>query len=102
MLCNSILDLIGNTPIVRLKNMESKFALNSNIELYGKLERNNPAGSIKDRAVKQIILDLFKDGKLKDPQKILQALSTMKLTWFLTELLKKSLPVTELLRQIKT
>lgn len=75
MLCNSILDLIGNTPIVRLKNMESKFALNSNIELYGKLERNNPAGSIKDRAVKQIILDLFKDGKLKEGYTIIEPTS---------------------------
>ena len=75
MLCNSILDLIGNTPIVRLKNMESKFGLNSNIELYGKLERNNPAGSIKDRAVKQIILDLFKDGKLKEGYTIIEPTS---------------------------
>ena len=75
MLCNSILDLIGNTPIVRLKNMESKFGLNSNIELYGKLERNNPAGSIKDRAVKHIILDLFKDGKLKEGYTIIEPTS---------------------------
>lgn len=75
MLCNSILDLIGNTPIVRLKNMESKFGLNSNIELYGKVERNNPAGSIKDRAVKQIILDLFKDGKLKEGYTIIEPTS---------------------------
>lgn len=75
MLCNSILDLIGNTPIVRLKNMESKFGLNSNIELYGKLERNNPAGSIKDRAVKQIILDLFKDRKLKEGYTIIEPTS---------------------------
>ncbi|MEI0605445.1 cysteine synthase family protein [Brachyspira pulli] len=75
MLCNSILDLIGNTPIVRLKNMESKFGLNSNIELYGKLERNNPAGSIKDRAVKQIILDLFKYGKLKEGYTIIEPTS---------------------------
>ncbi|WP_297298116.1 PLP-dependent cysteine synthase family protein [uncultured Brachyspira sp.] len=75
MLCNSILDLIGNTPIVRLKNIESKFGLNNNIELYGKLERNNPAGSIKDRAVKQIILDLFKDGKLKEGYTIIEPTS---------------------------
>ena len=69
------MDLIGNTPIVRLKNIESKFGLNNNIELYGKLERNNPAGSIKDRAVKQIILDLFKDGKLKEGYTIIEPTS---------------------------
>lgn len=75
MLYNSVLDMVGNTPIVRLKNIESKFGLNSNIELYGKVEKSNPAGSIKDRAVKQIILDLFKDGKLKEGYTIIEPTS---------------------------
>ena len=75
MVYNSILDLIGNTPISRLKNIESKFGLKSKIELYGKVEKNNPAGSIKDRAVKQIILDLFKDGKLKAGSTIIEPTS---------------------------
>ena len=75
MLYNSILDLIGNTPIVRLKNIESQFNLGSKIELYGKVEKVNPAGSIKDRAVKQIITDLFKDGKLKAGDTIIEPTS---------------------------
>ncbi|MCZ9840123.1 cysteine synthase family protein [Brachyspira hyodysenteriae] len=75
MIYNNILDMIGNTPILRLKNIEDKFNLGKNIELYGKVEKNNPAGSIKDRAVKQIILDLFKEGKLKEGSTIIEPTS---------------------------
>ena len=75
MVYKSILDLIGNTPILRLSNIESKFNLNKNVELYGKVEKSNPAGSIKDRAVKKIILDLFKDGKLKEGSTIIEPTS---------------------------
>lgn len=75
MIYNNILELIGNTPILRLKNVESKFDLNSKIELYGKIEKTNPAGSVKDRAVKQIITDLFKDGKLKEGATIIEPTS---------------------------
>ena len=75
MICNSILDLIGNTPILRLKRIESQFDLDNNIELYGKVEKNNPAGSIKDRAVKYMVLDLFKDGKLKEGYTVIEPTS---------------------------
>ena len=75
MIYSSILDLIGNTPILRLKNIESKFNLHKNIELYGKVEKNNPSGSVKDRAAKQIILDLFKEGKLKEGSTIIEPTS---------------------------
>ena len=75
MIYNNILELIGNTPILRLKNVESKFNLNSKIELYGKIEKTNPAGSVKDRTVKQIITDLFKDGKLKEGATIIEPTS---------------------------
>ncbi len=44
----SLVDVIGNTPLVRLKNIEKEFGLNCC--LYAKLERSNPTGSIKDRA----------------------------------------------------
>ena len=75
MIANNILDLIGNTPIIRLSNIETKFNLNKNIELYGKVEKNNPAASIKDRAVKQILLDLIKDGKIKKGSTIIEPTS---------------------------
>jgi cysteine synthase A len=41
---NNILDGIGNTPVVKLNKI-----FNNNNEIWMKLERNNPAGSIKDR-----------------------------------------------------
>ncbi|WP_295154006.1 PLP-dependent cysteine synthase family protein [uncultured Brachyspira sp.] len=75
MIYNNMLELIGNTPILRLKNIEEKFGLNKNIELYGKVEKNNPAGSVKDRAVKQIILNLFKEGRLKEGSTIIEPTS---------------------------
>lgn len=47
-LYNSTIELIGNTPLLRLNNIEKLFNLNA--KLYAKLEMFNPAGSIKDRA----------------------------------------------------
>lgn len=46
-LYNSVLDLIGRTPIVRLRRVEEYFNVDS--ELYAKLEFMNPGGSVKDR-----------------------------------------------------
>ena len=46
MIYNSVIELIGNTPIVRLKNIEKMLDLKC--ELYGKCELFNPGGSIKD------------------------------------------------------
>lgn len=51
----SVLELIGNTPLLRLKKIESK--LNLNYKLFAKVERNNPTGSIKDRAAYFMIKD---------------------------------------------
>ena len=41
-----ILDLVGNTPMVELKNIPT----NKNVTIYAKLEGNNPGGILKDRA----------------------------------------------------
>lgn len=53
---SSMLELIGSTPLLELKNIKSKYNLKSNI--YAKLESFNAFGSIKDRIVDKIILDL--------------------------------------------
>lgn len=55
--------LIGNTPLVRLENIEKKFALKA--KLYAKLESFNPTGSIKDRTAKGILDDAEKRGVLQ-------------------------------------
>ena len=75
MLYNNVLELVGNTPIVRLEKIEKKFNLNERIKLFGKVEKNNPIGSVKDRPVKQMLLDLFESGKLKEGSTIIEPTS---------------------------
>ena len=75
MLYNNTLELVGNTPIVRLGKIEKKFNLNEKIKLFGKVEKNNPIGSVKDRPVKQMLLDLIESGKLKEGSTIIEPTS---------------------------
>jgi len=58
---NNIVDLIGNTPLIKL-NYPSKI---TGCEIYGKAEFLNPGGSIKDRAALAIIKDAEKNNKIK-------------------------------------
>ncbi len=58
----NLLDLIGDTPLVRLSKIKERFSLTG--EIYAKLERCNPTGSIKDRASKFMIEDAIKEGKI--------------------------------------
>ncbi len=60
-LLGSILDLIGNTPIVDVSNLSP----NPDVRILAKLENQNPAGSVKDRIAKSMILQAEKDGLLK-------------------------------------
>ena len=55
-----IVDTIGNTPLVELKNIEKKYNLKAKI--IAKVESFNPAGSVKDRIAKAMILDAFDKG----------------------------------------
>ena len=57
----SILDLIGSTPVVRLRNMPGK----NDVEVWGKLESMNPGGSVKDRICLSMIEAAERDGRLK-------------------------------------
>lgn len=61
MLYNSMHELIGNTPMVKLCNL----GLPENVNLYAKLELYNPAGSVKDRTGKYMIEDAEKKDVLK-------------------------------------
>ena len=58
-----ITDLIGNTPLLELKNYENKKNLSAKI--YAKLEYFNPAGSVKDRIAKKMLGEAEKSGALK-------------------------------------
>lgn len=58
---NSVLEAIGNTPIIRLNNISK----NAKTQIYAKLEFMNPGGSVKDRMALHIIEDAEKRGLLK-------------------------------------
>jgi len=68
MLVNSVLDAIGNVPLIQLKKMSSG-------NVFVKAEHLNPGGSIKDRVAKHIIEIAEKEGKLKSGMTIIEATS---------------------------
>lgn len=68
----SILDLIGRTPLVRLKRFEQE---TPGVELYAKAEWQNPGGSVKDRAAARMIADGEASGALRPGQTIVDATS---------------------------
>lgn len=71
MLYNNVLDLIGNTPMIKLnKLLKSDMA-----EVYVKLEKNNLGGSIKDRAALGMIEEAEKEGLLKPDNIIVEPTS---------------------------
>ncbi len=69
-LYDSILDTIGNTPIVRLHRLAP-----AHVHLYVKVEAFNPAGSVKDRLALAIVLDAERRGLLSPGQTIVEATS---------------------------
>jgi cysteine synthase B len=64
----SVLDLIGNTPMVDV----SRLSPNPNVRLVAKLESQNPFGSVKDRIAKSMIEAAEKDGSLRPGQTIIE------------------------------
>ena len=73
MLKSSVLECIGDTDLVELKNIEKEF--NLTYKLFAKLERENPSGSIKDRAALYIINDGLKNGTINKDTVIIEATS---------------------------
>lgn len=67
----SVIDLIGNTPIVDI----SALSPNPNVRIYSKLEGQNPGGSVKDRAAKYMILEAEEKGLLQPGSIVLESSS---------------------------
>ena len=67
----SILDLVGNTPVIGIHTLSP----NKNIKIYLKLEGQNPGGSIKDRAAVSMIEAAEKSGELKAGGTVLESSS---------------------------
>ena len=68
----SVLDLIGNTPLVRLSQFEKGLR---NVELWAKAEWRNPGGSVKDRPAARMVLDGERSGALTHDKILLDATS---------------------------
>jgi S-sulfo-L-cysteine synthase (O-acetyl-L-serine-dependent) len=68
---NNILELIGNTPIVRINKLNP----NKNVNIFAKLEGQNPGGSIKDRIALKMLEVAEKTGKMTKEKTIIEATS---------------------------
>ena len=68
----TILDVIGNTPLFRIRNLITD---DRNVTIYAKGEYMNPSGSVKDRAAKEMLLEGIKSGKLNHEKTIIDATS---------------------------
>src|SRR5205814_1053561 len=67
-----ITDLIGNTPLVRLRSFERDLP---GVEIWCKCEFMNPGGSVKDRAAYRMIADAVADGRLDPSKEIIDSTS---------------------------
>jgi cysteine synthase B len=68
----TVLDLVGNTPLLRLRRFETGL---QNVELYGKAEWFNPGGSVKDRPAANMVKEGWKSGALRPGKTLLDATS---------------------------
>lgn len=73
MLVKNAIELVGNTPLVELTNIEKK--LNLKARLFAKVEYFNPTGSVKDRAALYMVLDAEEKGLLKKGSTIIEPTS---------------------------
>ena len=69
----SVVDEVGNTPLVRLDRLVARTA--PSVELYAKLEFANPGGSVKDRPALRMMLDAVADGRLSSDRILIDATS---------------------------
>lgn len=71
MLYHSVLDMVGNTPLVEL----TRTSPNPNVQIYAKLEGQNPSGSVKDRIAKYMIEKAEREGALSSDKVVLEPTS---------------------------
>ncbi|TKB96309.1 cysteine synthase CysM [Pedobacter cryophilus] len=66
-----IIDLIGNTPLVEIQKLNT----NPNVQIFAKLEGNNPGGSVKDRAALNMVKSAIERGDIKPGMRLIEATS---------------------------
>src|SRR5271169_6341473 len=69
----SILDLVGNTPLVEISRLRD--GISPRVRIYAKLEGFNPGGSVKDRPAVWMVRDGLRTGKLRPGKTILDSTS---------------------------
>lgn len=67
----NIIDCIGNTPLVEIRKLNP----NPGVQIFAKLEGNNPGGSVKDRAALNMIRSAIERGEIKKGTKLIEATS---------------------------
>lgn len=67
----SVLDIIGNTPMVELQRLNT----NPGVKIFAKLEGNNPGGSVKDRPALNMIRSAMERGEINKNSKLIEATS---------------------------
>ncbi len=67
----NIIDTIGNTPLVEI----TQFHANPKVQIFAKMEGNNPAGSVKDRAALNMIRSAMERGEISKESKLIEATS---------------------------
>ena len=67
----NVLELIGNTPMVEIRRLNP----NPNVQMYVKLEKCNPGGSVKDRIAKYMIEEAEKSGQLTGEKTVIEPTS---------------------------
>lgn len=67
----TVLDLVGNTPLVQLQHLNT----NPKVTIYAKLEGNNPGGSVKDRPALNMIRSAIERGTIQPGMKLIEATS---------------------------
>src|SRR6185503_13086615 len=67
----TILDTVGNTPLVELQKLNP----NKNVKVFAKLEGNNPGGSVKDRPALNMIRSALERGDINSNTKLIEATS---------------------------
>lgn len=68
---SGIIDLIGNTPLVEITRLNK----NPRVKIFAKLEGNNPAGSVKDRAAYNMVKSALDRGSIKPGMRLIEATS---------------------------
>ena len=67
----TILDTVGNTPMVEIQRLNS----NSKVKIFAKLEGNNPGGSVKDRPALNMIKSALERGDINQETNLIEATS---------------------------